>query len=126
MSMDLSENVVLVDFDTSKKKSNNDNGDGGNMLEARVAKLESDVEYIKRDLSEVRSDVRELKHDISSLKTDMALVKQQMSDIAQKLVTKSQLETAIASSANKQILWTGSILCIGLGLALTAAKFIFS
>jgi hypothetical protein len=30
-------------------------------MEARIGKLESDVEYIKRDVSELRTDVRELR-----------------------------------------------------------------
>ncbi len=29
-------------------------------MEARIGKLETDVEYIKRDVSELRTDVREL------------------------------------------------------------------
>ena len=34
------------------------NGGGGGNLEARVAKLESDVEYIKRDVSELKDDFK--------------------------------------------------------------------
>lgn len=37
-------------------------GGGGN-LEARIARLESDVEYIKRDIGELKDDVKELRRD---------------------------------------------------------------
>ena len=32
-------------------------------MEARVAKLESDVEHIKADISDIKSDIREIKKD---------------------------------------------------------------
>lgn len=38
------------------------NGGGGDM-QARVAKLESDVEHIKNSLKEIKDDVREIKRD---------------------------------------------------------------
>ena len=45
-------------------------GGGGNM-EARIAKLESDVEYIKRDIGEIKTDVKEARND---LKVDFRLL----------------------------------------------------
>ena len=33
-------------------------------MEARIAKLESDVEYIKRDVGEIKIDVREARNDL--------------------------------------------------------------
>lgn len=35
-------------------------------MEARIARLESDVEYIKRDMSEVKTDLKELRRDMDS------------------------------------------------------------
>ncbi|MBQ0399257.1 hypothetical protein J7S99_16840 [Providencia rettgeri] len=35
-------------------------------MEARVAKLESDVEYIKRDISEIKDDIKDIKKDAKS------------------------------------------------------------
>jgi len=35
-------------------------------MEARVAKLESDMEYVKRDISEIKGDVREIRRDMRS------------------------------------------------------------
>ncbi len=40
--------------------------DGGNSVEARIAKLESDVGSIKESMSEVKSDLRELRSDAGS------------------------------------------------------------
>ena len=39
----------------------NGNPPGGDDMEARVAKLETHVEYIRRDLDEVRTDVKAIK-----------------------------------------------------------------
>jgi len=44
-----------------------DNGD----MEARVAKLESSMEYVQRDLWEINTDIREMKRDA---KTDFRLL----------------------------------------------------
>lgn len=38
-------------------------GEPPDMIEARVAKLESDVEFIKRDLSEVKLDLKDHRRD---------------------------------------------------------------
>jgi hypothetical protein len=40
-------------------------------MEARIAKLESDVEYIKRDIGEIKTDVKEARKD---LKVDFRLL----------------------------------------------------
>ncbi|MFW7194359.1 hemolysin XhlA [Enterobacter sp. BNK-29] len=49
---------------------------GGDDMQARVAKLESDVEYIKRDIAEIKSDIKsmdsrlaEIEKGINSAKT---------------------------------------------------------
>ncbi|MGJ5822098.1 hypothetical protein ACSBQS_05600 [Serratia sp. H402Y] len=57
----------LVDFPSHRISEQlhyshgSDGGGGNDMLEARVAKLESDVEYIKRDISEIKTDIKELR-----------------------------------------------------------------
>lgn len=45
----------------------NGNPPGGDDLEARVAKLETHVEYIRRDLDEVRTDVKAIKSRLAYL-----------------------------------------------------------
>lgn len=44
------------------REDNSGDGGGGDM-QARVAKLESDVEHIKTTLKEIKEDVREIKRD---------------------------------------------------------------
>lgn len=44
-------------------KSGNGGGDG---LEARVAKLESDVSYIQRDIADIRVELRDFRKDTGS------------------------------------------------------------
>ena len=41
-------------------------GGGGNGMEARVAKLESDVEYIKRDVSEMKTELQKVRDNARS------------------------------------------------------------
>lgn len=43
-------------------------GGGGGMLEARVARLESDVEHIRRDMSDVKDSVKVLLADTTDIK----------------------------------------------------------
>ncbi|WP_391529851.1 hypothetical protein [Photorhabdus akhurstii] len=51
----------------SRKNAGYDGGGGGDdMLEARVARLESDVEHIKKSIDEVKTDVREMRKDARS------------------------------------------------------------
>ncbi|HFG4793923.1 TPA: hypothetical protein ACIVHZ_005000 [Salmonella enterica subsp. enterica serovar Thompson] len=57
------------------------NGGGGAMLEARVAKLEADVENIKTNLAEARSDIRELNKNYASIKTDVSVLLQKTVEI---------------------------------------------
>lgn len=42
-------------------------GGGGNMLEARVARLEEDVKELRVDMKAVRSDIAEIKGKVSML-----------------------------------------------------------
>lgn len=41
------------------------NGGGGNMLEARVAKLEADISYIRRDVDELRIDAKSISQNMT-------------------------------------------------------------
>ncbi len=62
-------------------------------MEARVARLETHVEYIKRDVSDLKADVRELR-------TDMATVKERVNHLPTKeLMISALLGTIAALSA---------------------------
>ncbi|EPO1884235.1 hemolysin XhlA [Citrobacter freundii] len=51
------------------------NGGGGNMLEPRVAKLESDVSYIKRDIELLQKDVKSIDSRLSNIETSITTLK---------------------------------------------------
>ncbi len=94
------------------------------MLEARVAKLEADVENIKLNLAEARSDIRELVGTAASTKADVSVILQKLIDIDKDLSKKpstSDMTSAIASATTRQIIWT-----IGIALAILGlARFMF-
>lgn len=68
-----------------------DGGDdgGGGMFEARVAKLEADVENIKINLAEARTDIRELTKNSASMRTDVSTILQKLVDIDDKISNKA-------------------------------------
>lgn len=59
--------------DNSTKKS--DGGGGDNMLEVRVAKLESDVSYIQRDISKLQKDVESIESRLGNIETGIITMK---------------------------------------------------
>ena len=60
-------------------------------MEARVAKLESHVEYMRRDISELRSDVKSIAADIVTLKLSSSGADAKLDNIDKHMVTKGQL-----------------------------------
>lgn len=54
----MSDNNV-VDFGSVNQPKKKQGNGGGDDLEARVAKLESDVEYIKRDIQDIKTEIRQ-------------------------------------------------------------------
>lgn len=51
------------------KWSGSGGGNGG--MEARIAKLESDVEYIKRDIGDLKTDVREVRTEVTGIRKEL-------------------------------------------------------
>jgi hypothetical protein len=45
---------------------------GGDVLEARVAKLETDLEYVKRDVSELRTDMRDVRDRLTRIEEQVS------------------------------------------------------
>ncbi|EAB1772033.1 hypothetical protein ACMCO3_001557 [Salmonella enterica] len=102
----------------SGSKNGGDGGDG--MYEARIAKLESDVESIRKDVSDLRSDIRSVSSDITAISRDTAVMLQKLVDIDSKLSTKPSIDSVdakITSSANKQIIWTVGSIITAIGIA---------
>lgn len=60
-------------------------------MEARVAKLESDVEYIKRDVGEITHLMKVIQGDVNVMKTQSAVLIERTDTIKANMVTKGQL-----------------------------------
>ena len=67
------------------------NPPGGDPMEARVAKLESHVEYMRRDISDLRSDVKAMAADVVALKVASSSAGTKLDHIDKHMVTKGQL-----------------------------------
>lgn len=81
MSEPMPDNVSVGKFPQYRKPDGSGPTGGDGMLEPRVAKLESDVEYIKRDISEIKPDIKSIdgrlsgiENSISSAKTTIKIV----------------------------------------------------
>lgn len=61
----MTNNVHNFTRDLPWSKQNGSDGGGGSM-EARIARLKSDVGYIKRDIGEIKTDIKEMRSDIKS------------------------------------------------------------
>lgn len=64
-------NVTFGDF---PQHSGGSSG-GGDMFEARIAKLEATAEHIASDVTDIKSDAKTMLSDLSVVKTDIALIK---------------------------------------------------
>lgn len=66
-------NIVPGKWGDSSGGSGHTGGNGGGSdLEARVARLETHVEYIRRDLDVMTADLKEVHSDLTSIKRRMA------------------------------------------------------
>ncbi|EIV8648103.1 hypothetical protein CWW57_RS00960 [Vibrio parahaemolyticus] len=59
----MSDNNV-VDFGSVNQPKKNQGNGGGDDLEARVAKLESSVEYIQRDIADIKGDIKGIRTEL--------------------------------------------------------------
>lgn len=63
-------NVRYINPDDHQQKLADGGGGGDNRhMEARVAKLESTVEFIQRDIADIKTDVKDVRRDITSIRT---------------------------------------------------------
>ncbi|OAE43152.1 hypothetical protein A7J58_02605 [Enterobacter cloacae] len=99
------------------------NGGGGNMLEARVAKLEADVENIKVNLSEARMDIRELTKSSASIKTDISTALQKLKDIDEKLSSKASKDFVDSKAGDIKVWMLGLLL---LSIAMPIIMFLLN
>ena len=89
------------------------NGGGGDMLEARVAKLEADVGYIRRDVDELRTDVK-------SISNNMIVALERLESIKENLSKKPSTDTVDKKITNAKLavlLGVPGIIAIGTGIS---------
>ncbi len=87
------------------------------MLEARVARLESDVEYIKRDVGEIKVDLREIKIDARDMRAKLEL---KINAVENKMDTGFS-EIRKEARSDFRITWAG-LIAAALGLSGLMAK----
>lgn len=95
----MSEVIMLTSWGNKRSSDNSGGGDhtggenppGGGDMEARVAKLESHVEYMRRDISDLRADVKAMAADVVSLKLTSSSSGTKLDHIDKHMVTKGQL-----------------------------------
>lgn len=89
------------------------------MLEPRVSRLESDVDYIKRDIGEIKetaksinSTLQDIRVSLEGLKTNQQTALEKLSKLDEKFATKVDLEARF----NKMYLWLFGAVFTGCGL----------
>ncbi len=65
----------ISDYANLKVVKRNGDGGGGDSLEARVARLESDIKHIQQDATEIKQDIKSISSDIVTMKIDVAQTK---------------------------------------------------
>ncbi|HAL69312.1 MAG TPA: hypothetical protein DCP84_16775 [Pseudomonas sp.] len=60
-------------------------------MEARVAKLESHIEYIRRDIADLKADAKTIGGDVSALKVSARATEVALTNITSHMVTRGQL-----------------------------------
>lgn len=90
----------------------NDGGGGGSMLEARVAKLVSDVGYIRRDVDELRIDVKDISKNMTSVIEKLDNIKESLS----KKPTTDAVDKKISDAKLAVLLGVPTIIAIGTGI----------
>ncbi|HHL0178381.1 hypothetical protein [Klebsiella pneumoniae] len=90
-------------------------GGGDDMLEARVAKLEADVENIKTNLAEARVDIRELVGTSSTTKTDVSTILQKLVDIDEKIGSKAEKDFVDSQVSGLKV-WMLGILLLSIAM----------
>lgn len=60
-------------------------------MEARVAKLESHIEYMRRDIADLKADAKTISSDVSALKVSAKFTEVTLGHVDSHMVTKGKL-----------------------------------
>lgn len=99
---------VEVEEEETHNPSNGDGGGGGNM-EARVAKLESDVGYIRRDVDELKGDVKLMSQNMTIALERLESIKESLS----KKPSSDAVDKKISDAKLTVLLGVPTIIAIG-------------
>lgn len=101
-------------------------GSGGsgsnNMLEARVAKLESDVAYIRRDVDELKADVKSIDRNVIAVIERLDSIKESLANKP----SSDAVDKKISDAKLAILLGVPAIIAIGTGLYKLAMHFYFN
>ncbi|EPG4500521.1 MULTISPECIES: hypothetical protein [Citrobacter freundii complex] len=114
------EDLVDGHEEDNKSSFHDGNGGGGNMLEARVAKLEADISYIRRDVDELRIDAK-------SISQNMTIALERLESIKASLDKKPSTETVdkkISDAKLAVLLGVPTLIAIMTGLYKLAQHYI--
>ncbi|MCW6569787.1 hypothetical protein [Yersinia ruckeri] len=125
MSLATSDGNLVESFGDRDHTISHDGGNGGgeDMIEARVAKLEADVENIKINLSEARSDIRELKTTAAQTGKDVGIILQKLVDIDEKVSNKAGKDFVNSKTGEIKVWMLGILL---LSIAMPVIMFLLN
>lgn len=123
-AININTGLPIEDYQSNPHNPSYSDGDGGggNMLEARVAKLESDVSYIRRDVDELKADVK-------SIDRNMITVLERLESIKESLAKKPSTDTVdrkISEAKLAVLLGVPALIAIGTGAYKLVMHFFFS
>jgi len=108
-------NLESTDDNHHNEEHGGGNGGGGSMLEARVAKLEADIEYIKRDISDIKTEQRTIVANTSTSSSDIKVVLQKLVDIDTSLTSKAGKDF-VESVVSGMKVWMLGILLLSIAM----------
>ncbi len=108
-------NLESADDNHHNDEHGGGNGGGGSMLEARVAKLEADIEYIKRDIADIKIEQRTITANTSTSSSDIKVVLQKLVDIDTSLTSKASKDF-VESVVSGMKVWMLGILLLSIAM----------
>jgi len=88
------------------------NGGGGDMLEPRIARLESDVSYIRRDIDDLKSDVKSVSQNMITVLERLDTIKESLN----KKPSTDAVDKKISEAKLAVLLGVPAIIAVGTGI----------
>lgn len=104
------------------QSSGSGNGGGSNMLEPKVAKIESDVACIRRDVDDLKTDVKSIDRNVIMVLERMEAIKESLS----KKPSSDAVDKKISEAKLAVLLGVPAIIAIGTGIYKVVMHFYLS